>query len=298
MRCGNCGNDNAAASRSCEMCGFSLSGGPAAAAVASATAPSPATKRRTEYDASPVSPPVAPQPVAPVSNPSQKRRTEFEQPVAAAIPASRPNNDAFGSVPPRPAFDPKDPWGPTSAQATPPVAAAVTPAPAAAGAGWGTPQAPPAPSAGWGNPPQPPAPSAWPAAPPQAASAISAKPKTIIEGVSPAAAAQIRAALFEYRSVSDAGKIHPLRAGQNKIGRSPDRDVVIEGDSKISGEHAFLTLMGDVAKFVDGCSTNGSIVDGVVVHGDSATLKSGSIIILGDVRLVFLLVPISTFGVR
>lgn len=118
-----------------------------------------------------------------------------------------------------------------------------------------------------------------------------------MEVVGPGPARQLRGALFEYRGPSDPGRIHQLFAGQNKIGRSPDRDVVIPDDPKVSGEHGFLMLTGDQAKFMD-ASTNGSFVDGVAVHGDSAILSTGSVLQLGDVRLVFLMVPSSALGGR
>ena len=93
------------------------------------------------------------------------------------------------------------------------------------------------------------------------------------------------------------GRIHPLYAGPNKLGRAPDRDVVIDNDPKVSGEHGVLMVIGDQGKFIDG-STNGSFVDGVAVHGDSAVLVQGSVVQVGDVRLVFALVPTSALGGR
>ena len=118
-----------------------------------------------------------------------------------------------------------------------------------------------------------------------------------MEVVGPGPSRQLRGALFEYRGPNDPGRIHQLFSGQNKLGRSPDRDVVISDDPKVSLEHGFLMLTGDQARFMD-TSTNGSFVDGVAVHTESAVLSPGSVLQLGDVRLVFVMVPSSALGGR
>jgi pSer/pThr/pTyr-binding forkhead associated (FHA) protein len=99
----------------------------------------------------------------------------------------------------------------------------------------------------------------------------------------------IRGVLVEYRAPADEGRLHALREGRNKIGRDPDADVVLE-EARASGDHAFLFIRGEKVTFQD-CSRNGSKVGDRLVGGDQCELGSGSALMIGDTRLVFLLVP-------
>ena len=222
------------------MCGRPLGAAPPPPG-ASPSLPSPAQKRRTEYDPSPApvvaAPPPVPPPSAPVS-PAAKRRTEYEPGPGPRPPASEP--DPFASRSTRAPLDPKDPWASSF-----PAAPAPTPPP--------------------------------PASTPRAAAAAPSQ--------------QVRGVLVEYRSPADAGRVHALVAGRNKLGRDDDRDVVLE-DERVSGEHAFISIADDRARFVD-ASSNGSMVDGQRVFGDAVDLTSGAVLTLGGTRLVFLLVPVS-----
>ena len=209
------------------------------------------------------------------ASPAVKRRTAYDvapepvaprpAPAAPAAPAAPPPSaapwvaplDPFGSASARAPLNPDDPWG-----AAQPVAPPVAPRPVS------TSTAP-----------------------------VQPKSRTLIEVVGPEPSRQLRGALFEYRGATDVGRIHPLYAGQNKVGRSPCRDVVIGNDPKVSGEHGYLMLNGDQGKFMD-TSTNGSFVDGVAVHNEWAVLAQGSVVQVGDVRLVFALVPTSALGGR
>ncbi|HEX5747639.1 MAG TPA: FHA domain-containing protein [Archangium sp.] len=216
----------------------------------------------------PVSAP-APQPPQPV-NPHQKRRTVFEpDPAAPPPPPAHRGADFFANPPPpRPTFDPRDPFA--AASIPPTRLSAPAPAPAAM---------PPA-------PPQPAQP-----APPPAAAAPRPKARTIVDmgSESPAAAGLVRGALFEYRGPTDPGRVHPLRAGRNVLGRNADCDVVLD-DGRVSGQHAFLFIRAEDASFID-VSSNGSIVNGAVVHGEQIVLQNQSVITLGGTTLVLVIVP-------
>jgi hypothetical protein len=269
VRCGSCGHDNASGKSLCDMCGERLAGSPGAP-----------PKRATEIEA-----PAGPAP----ANPSTKRRTEYEPPSRPAEPVraapaaggwSPPPGDPFARSA-RPPINPEDPWGnlpprpPQAEPARPPAGATLTPPPPATASPWAA--APP--PGGWNPAPTAPTPEPRP------------KSRTVIEHPGAGPSIQVRGALFEYRAPEDAGRIHPIRNGQNRLGRAPDRDIVIDGDPKISGEHGFILIAGDQATFVDNGSTNGSVVDGTRMRAGIAPLQSGSILVLGDVRLVFFLVP-------
>jgi pSer/pThr/pTyr-binding forkhead associated (FHA) protein len=99
----------------------------------------------------------------------------------------------------------------------------------------------------------------------------------------------LRGALFEYRNREDAGRLHPLLAGRNMIGRDRDCDVVLE-DPEASNRHAILIVRETDASFVD-VSRNGSIVQGVIVSsGEQVTLETGARIQIGSLRLVFVMI--------
>jgi pSer/pThr/pTyr-binding forkhead associated (FHA) protein len=128
-----------------------------------------------------------------------------------------------------------------------------------------------------------------PAAAPQPA-AQRPKPRTVLENPSEATAlGLVRGALFEYRGPTDPGRVHPLRAGRNVLGRDPECNVVIE-DGRISGQHAFLFLRAEDASYMD-VSSNGSIVNGSVVHGEQVVLQNHAVLTLGGTTLVLALIP-------
>jgi Inner membrane component of T3SS, cytoplasmic domain len=202
--------------------------------------------------------PLSPQP----ANPHQKRHTVFEpDPAAPPPPAPQRGADFFANPPPpRPTFDPRDPFAAASLPPSRPVAA---PAPAV----------------------MPPAPA--PAAPPPAPRP---KARTIVESSNEGAAlGRIRGALFEYRGPTDPGRVHPLRVGRNVLGRGPECDVMIE-DGRVSGQHAFLFIRAEDASYMD-VSSNGSLVNGAVVHGEQVVLQNHAVLTLGGTTLVLVIVP-------
>ncbi|MFE8596619.1 FHA domain-containing protein [Archangium violaceum] len=216
----------------------------------------------------PVSAP-APQPPQP-ANPHQKRHTVFEPDPAAPPPPPAPRGADFfaNPPPPRPTFDPRDPF---AAASIPPTRLSAT-VPASAPAAM---------------PPPPPSP-----APAPAAAAPRPKARTIVDmggSETPAATGLVRGALFEYRGPTDPGRVHPLRAGRNVLGRNADCDVVLD-DGRVSGQHAFLFIRAEDASFID-VSSNGSIVNGAVVHGEQIVLQNQSVITLGGTTLVLVIVP-------
>ena len=252
MRCPSCQNENDAGAAYCDMCGMDLTPPRPAPAAGNAPAPPP------------------PQP----ANPHQKRHTVFEPGPASAAPeppapgVPRRTADFFAQPPPpRPTFDPRDPFAAASLPPTRPSAS--------------SPAVP--------VPPVPPPPPA--AAPPRP------KARTVIESTSEGpAAALVRGALFEYRGPTDTGRVHPLRVGRNVLGRNADCDVVLE-DGRVSGQHAFLFIRSEDASFID-VSSNGSVVNGAIVHGEQLVLQNHAVITLGGTTLVLVIVPESLLSRR
>lgn len=208
--------------------------------------------------------PARPPPQQP-ANPHQKRHTVFEPDPSAPPPPPQRGADFFANPPPpRPTFDPRDPFA--AASLPPTRASAPAPAPAA----------------------MPPAPAPAPAAP--VAAAPRPKARTLVETANEGAAAGlVRGALFEYRGPTDPGRVHPLRAGRNVLGRNADCDVIID-DGRVSGQHGFLFIRAEDASFID-VSSNGSVVNGAVVHGEQVVLQNHAVITLGGTTLVLVIVP-------
>lgn len=199
--------------------------------------------------------PPAPEPAP--ATPHLKRRTVFEPgaapPPEPASPARSEPADFFGRPPaPRPPIDPRDPFG-------------------------GAVQAPAAP-----------APAPGPVAIPTGARP---KARTVVDA-SPSAhpgASPVRAALFEYRGATDAGRVHALHTGRNTLGRDEGCSVVLS-DSRVSGQHGYLFIRAEDATYVD-VSTNGSVVEGRVVHGEHVVLQNQAVLKLGETTLVLVIVP-------
>jgi pSer/pThr/pTyr-binding forkhead associated (FHA) protein len=61
-------------------------------------------------------------------------------------------------------------------------------------------------------------------------------------------------------------------------------------DGRVSGQHAFLFIRAEDASFID-VSSNGSIVNGAVIHGEQIVLQNQSVITLGGTTLVLVIVP-------
>lgn len=134
---------------------------------------------------------------------------------------------------------------------------------------------------------QPPTKNQVAEAPPPAASAPRRRAGTILERPE-AHTAALRGVLLDSKATDREG-IHPVRIGRNSLGRDPDADISLD-DGKVSTSHGFLFLREEGASFID-TSTNGTIVDGKLAHGTQVDLAHGSVLELGETRLVLLLAP-------
>ncbi len=76
--------------------------------------------------------------------------------------------------------------------------------------------------------------------------------------------------------------VYPLKAGDNRIGRRADNDVVLDEPS-VSKTHAVIVVDQKAVRIVDQQSTNGTLVNGSRV--DEAELKIGDEVLLGEFRL-------------
>jgi pSer/pThr/pTyr-binding forkhead associated (FHA) protein len=108
------------------------------------------------------------------------------------------------------------------------------------------------------------------------------------------AAGVVRAALFEYRGATDAGRVHPLHTGRNTLGRDEGCSVVLS-DGRVSSQHGYLFIRAEDATYVD-VSTNGSVVEGRVVHGEQVVLQNHAVLKLGETTLVLVIVPDSVLA--
>lgn len=255
MNCPDCGNPNPPHAVECEFCGRTLVVGEGA--------------RRTRLDRD------APPPDA------AKRRTVFESGPGAAPPAPpdgrRLVDDPFASPPARRmVYDPQDPFR-----------AAIHPTHVPTGTSGSSASGPSASAGGPATPPPPvvqkPAADVATARAPVAAGPA-AKGATIYERT---ASTHRRATgvLVAMSAPDDPGRVFVLYEGRNTLGREESQDVRIE-DGKVSSQHAFVFLRADGASFID-VSTNGSLVDGKVVHGQQVELRSGSVVRVGQTVIVF-----------
>ena len=129
---------------------------------------------------------------------------------------------------------------------------------------------------------------------PVAGGSAPAKARTIIDSSAAGGATRrIEGALFLYAAADDPGAIVPLYSGRSTLGRDPSRDVVID-DGRVSSEHGFLLLRPDGGAYVD-TSTNGTLVDGQVVHLSQVEIRHGSVLVLGNVHAVFAILPTRPF---
>jgi hypothetical protein len=78
------------------------------------------------------------------------------------------------------------------------------------------------------------------------------------------------------------GDVVPLRA-VTRLGRSPGSTILLDG-TYVSGEHAVIALRDDRWWLADSGSTNGTLLNGVTIRGDT-TLSDGDIVEIGDVKL-------------
>ena len=78
------------------------------------------------------------------------------------------------------------------------------------------------------------------------------------------------------------GTVLPLRA-ITRLGRSPSSTILLDG-TYVSGEHAVIALRDDSWWLADSGSTNGTVLNGVTIRGETA-LSDGDIVEIGDVKL-------------
>lgn len=90
------------------------------------------------------------------------------------------------------------------------------------------------------------------------------------------------------RLIGKDGKAHVLAATRTTFGRRPDNDVVLTGDSFVSGAHASIVYEGDTFKLVDLGSTNGTKLNGQrIIPNIALPLKDGDDVMLGQTGFTF-----------
>ena len=123
------------------------------------------------------------------------------------------------------------------------------------------------------------------AAPPPAAPATLHQ-ATVADGPTERRAAGV---LVARARPDEPGVVYVLRQGRNTLGRDEGQDVRLT-DGKVSSQHGFVFVRPDGASFID-VSTNGSLLDGVVLHGQQGELRDGSWIRAGGTVLVYVRLP-------
>lgn len=90
------------------------------------------------------------------------------------------------------------------------------------------------------------------------------------------------------RLVGKDGKTHVLAGTRTTFGRRPENNVVLTGDSFVSGGHAVIVYEGDTFKLVDLGSTNGTKLNGQKIMPNIAlALKDGDEVVLGQTGFTF-----------
>jgi pSer/pThr/pTyr-binding forkhead associated (FHA) protein len=87
------------------------------------------------------------------------------------------------------------------------------------------------------------------------------------------------------------GTRYTVGKGTTSIGRGSLCDIILL-DSAVSREHARITKRGERFFIYDVGSTNGTFVDNTMIDpGERVLLKSGTVISIGETRLVFVKLP-------
>ncbi|HKV12905.1 MAG TPA: FHA domain-containing protein [Thermoanaerobaculia bacterium] len=87
------------------------------------------------------------------------------------------------------------------------------------------------------------------------------------------------------------GTVFPVRGGKNTIGASRANDVVLDGDSEVSGEHAVILHRNGTFHLADRLSTNGTWLNGNEVPANGTVpLSDRDRIRCGRIELVFLVI--------
>jgi pSer/pThr/pTyr-binding forkhead associated (FHA) protein len=241
---------------------------PAAPEVVTPVAPPPAA-----LVPPPMRAPVPPAAVPPPASSAQLVSTGyFPSPGKPAAPAPPPP-----AAQPLRAAPPAQPAAPPVAAAPAPVAAAPLP-PAASIPLPPAASSRPAPSA---VPAAPQAPSPPPAAPPPAAQTPAAQ----VPAAAPPPKPPQALAKFVVRSGGMKGQRLYVKVPIVNIGRADYNDLVIPDDS-VSSQHAKLTRREGVWILTDLGSTNGTLVDGERIAGDTP-IAPGAFVRFGDIQLAF-----------
>ncbi len=87
------------------------------------------------------------------------------------------------------------------------------------------------------------------------------------------------------------GTVFPVRGGKNTLGASRANDVILTGDSEVSGEHAVILHRNGTFHLADRLSTNGTWVNGEEVPANGTVpLHDRDRIRCGHTELLFLVV--------
>lgn len=87
------------------------------------------------------------------------------------------------------------------------------------------------------------------------------------------------------------GSIFPVRAGKNAIGADRSNDILLAGDSEVSGEHAIILQRNGAFHLTDRLSTNGTWVNGQEVTANGTVeLRDRDRVRCGRTELVFLMI--------
>lgn len=78
-----------------------------------------------------------------------------------------------------------------------------------------------------------------------------------------------------------------LLKARTKIGRAENADVLLPAES-VSEQHAEITFDGVQWLLQDNGSTNGSMVDGVLLRGQKLPIRRDSLLAFGSLRAIFL----------
>jgi predicted component of type VI protein secretion system len=85
--------------------------------------------------------------------------------------------------------------------------------------------------------------------------------------------------------------VFPVRGGKNSIGAGRSTDIVLAGDSEVSGEHAVILHRNGTFHLADRLSTNGTWVNGQEVPASGTLpLHDRDRIRCGRTELVFLVI--------
>lgn len=131
----------------------------------------------------------------------------------------------------------------------------------------------------------PPPPPVSPVASPEPARAAAEQP------AAGAAPARRLLGVLAAPNLGPGGAVFPVRGGKNTIGASRANDIVLGGDSEVSGEHAVILHRNGTFHLADRLSTNGTWLNGGEVPANGTVpLSDRDRIRCGRIELVFLVI--------